>query len=209
MNVEYCQKCDYPVEKCQCGEIAERMEKMRLARTLRETEALGGALAMRMFTLEGYDNRAAIAECAEFPQLGLFLFGPTGSGKTHLATALVRQQPGGRVIKLCDILRSIRAAENARRENEIIKALATGPLVIDDLGMEKMTEFAVQTIDEICDNRIMADCGGLIITSNYGLNALALKIGERSASRINGMCKVVKISGEDRRIKKSQEDKKL
>jgi DNA replication protein DnaC len=202
MSVEYCEKCHYPLIKCQCSEITERAGKEHIAALQRETAALGGALAARMFTLENYANKKAIADCEGYPQQGLFLYGPTGCGKTHLATALVRKQPFGRVFKPTDILRQMRGCESAREEDALIKGLATGPLVIDDLGVEKITEFAATTLYEIFDRRWMADCGGLIVTSNCGLNGLAAKIGDdRIISRIAGMCKVVKIEGRDGRLK--------
>jgi DNA replication protein DnaC len=39
------------------------------------------------------------------------------------------------------------------------------------------------------------------VTSNLTLDAIAEKVGDRIASRIAGMCKVVEIRGKDRRLK--------
>jgi len=39
-----------------------------------------------------------------------------------------------------------------------------------------------------------------LITSNLTLDEIAEKVGDRIASRIAGMCKVVEVRGKDRRI---------
>lgn len=201
---KYCPKCDYNI--CQCANIAEDVKKAQERAFACDCETLGGPFAVRCFTVSAYHNHKAMADCAKYPTKGLYIYGPTGCGKTHLATALVRQQPNGRVIKPMEILRRMRGFENSNEEDNFIKSLAFGPLVIDDLGVEKLTEFAVTTLYEIFDRRWLSDSGGLIVTSNLGLTALAAKIGDdRITSRIAGMCKTVKIEGNDGRLKKSCE----
>lgn len=75
-----------------------------------------------------------------------------------------------------------------------------GYLIIDDLGAEKLTDFVRQTTYYLINEREMNELP-LIITSNYGLGKLAEQIDDRIASRIAGMCEIVKFGGEDRRIK--------
>jgi DNA replication protein DnaC len=206
MPVEYCNKCDYPTAHCQCDALAaqekRRAETIRKARYKADCARMGGPRAVAEFTLDKYRNKVAIENCAGYPKQGLFLFGPTGCGKTHLATALVRKYENGRVVKPTDILRKMRACEKATQEEALIDSYASGALVIDDLGIEKTTEFAATTLYEIFDRRWMTDPSGLIVTSNVGMNDLAKKIGDdRIISRIAGMCKTVKIEGADGRLK--------
>ena len=75
-------------------------------------------------------------------------------------------------------------------------------LVIDDLGIGRDTEFAFQTLYEIVDGRYMAMKGGLIVTSNLSLDDLAAKLGDdRIPSRLASMCKVIRMTGADKRVK--------
>ena len=76
-----------------------------------------------------------------------------------------------------------------------------GYLIIDDIGAEKLTDFVRQTTYYLINEREMNELP-LIITSNYGLEQLAEQIDDRIASRIAGMCEIVKFKGEDKRIKK-------
>jgi DNA replication protein DnaC len=199
MTANYCPKCDYNM--CQCDNIAAEAKESQERALKRDCEALGGPFAVRCFTISAYHNHKAVADCSEYPAKGLYIYGPTGCGKTHLATALVRQQKGASVIKPMSVLRKMRSFENSNDEDSYIKALSVGPLVIDDLGVEKLTEFAITTLYEIFDRRWLSDSGGLIVTSNLGLTALAAKIGDdRITSRIAGMCKTVKIDGTDGRL---------
>jgi DNA replication protein DnaC len=73
-------------------------------------------------------------------------------------------------------------------------------LILDDLGVEKTTEWSLQTLYTIIDRRYREEKQTLI-TSNLTLDEIAEKVGDRIASRIAGMCKVVEIKGRDRRLK--------
>ena len=200
-TVEYCPKCDYPLTACRCKEIAEEAEKTRQMARLREIKAFGGERAAADYTLDKFDNKAAIAECDCFPKQGLFIYGPVGCGKTHLAVAIIRRFNGARLIRATDFLRDLRACRGAGDEVALLKGLATGPLVLDDIGAEKVTEYASTAIWELLDRRWQNMKTELIITSNLGLNELTAKFGEdRIISRIAGMCKTVKLDGEDRRL---------
>ena len=85
---------------------------------------------------------------------------------------------------------------------EIAEEIAkfSGVLVIDDLGAEKMTDFVKQIIYFIINEREQR-CLTTIITSNFSLAQLDEHIDSRISSRIAGMCKVIQLSGRDRRLK--------
>ena len=72
-------------------------------------------------------------------------------------------------------------------------------LILDDMGAEKTSEWSIQTLYSIIDRRYR-DEKQTLITSNLTLDEIAEKVGDRIASRIAGMCKVVEIKGKDRRI---------
>lgn len=168
-------------------------------------EALGGLKAYKEFTLERYDNKAAIEKCAAYPGRNLYLWGRVGTGKTHLATALVRRLEG-RVVKPQQIYRSCRGLISSTEEQAVINGYINTPyLVIDDLGVEKNTTFSLSTLYEIIDGRDLAYQAGLIVTSNLSLGELAERIGDdRLTSRLAGLCQVVELSGRDRRMDKSK-----
>lgn len=70
-----------------------------------------------------------------------------------------------------------------------------GWLVLDDLGVEKQTDFVKEITYYIINEREVNN-GKIMITSNKGLEHLE----DRIASRIAGMCEVLYFSGEDRRL---------
>ena len=86
---------------------------------------------------------------------------------------------------------------------ELAESIATfpGTICIDDIGAEKMTAF-VQQITYYIINYREQEMLHTLITSNFGLLEISDQIDVRIASRIGGMCRIVKLMGEDRRLKK-------
>ena len=74
-------------------------------------------------------------------------------------------------------------------------------LFLDDLGAEKASSWALQTLYVIIDRRY-GDLKKTVISSNFTLDQIADKLDDRISSRIAGMCKIVKIEGKDRRIQR-------
>lgn len=167
----------------------------------KDIKRLGGIKAYEMFTLALYDNKKAIDLCSGFPTSNLFLWGPAGTGKTHLATAIIRSYSQGRVIKPQYINRKCRGKKDGEEEQASIDKFIYWPyLVIDELGVGSKTDFNFSTLYEIVEGRDMNRVNGLIVTSNLSLSALAERLGDdRIPSRLNGMCKIIEISGIDRR----------
>lgn len=84
-------------------------------------------------------------------------------------------------------------------EGGIIDECANAPvLVLDDLGVERPSEWALATIFEIIDRRYTEE-RPLWCSSNLNLEELAQRLGDRITSRIAGMCEVYEMAGEDRR----------
>ncbi|CAK0742992.1 putative AAA domain-containing protein [Gammaproteobacteria bacterium] len=172
----------------------------------RDIYRLGGLLAYESFTLDRYDNKAAIESCSGYPDVNLYIHGPAGTGKTHLATAIIRSYPGAAVLKPQYINRIVREKTkiSVAAEQAIIERIVRRRnLVIDDLGADKRTEYSGSVLYEVLDGRVMARMTGLIVTSNLSLGALAERLqDDRIPSRLAGLCRVVEIKGEDRRISK-------
>jgi len=209
-KTKWCPKCSYPIygDKCDmCEQLAKEEEAKKAAEYRKNVRRLGGLKAYEDYTEEKYDSRyydakKAISLCAGFPKENLYIWGERGVGKTHLGVISIRKHPQGLLLKPYDILRGVREfALDAKEEKKAIQRLVEHPcLMIDDLGTEKLTEYAASLIYEIIDGRDMAKRSGLLITSNFDLNGLAAKMGDdRVASRLSGMCRVLKLSGNDRR----------
>lgn len=171
---------------------------------------LGGYKALN-FTYESFvvaeGNQDAFDAASSFDYQtdNLYLFGACGTGKTHLACMVAREameknlcaeyiQPGR-------LLRRVRGKTGAEEQAEIDRLAGLDVLVLDDLGAEKDTEYAIQILYEVVDGRVMSYRNGLVITSNLPLPELARKLGDdRLPSRLAGLCKVIEITGNDWRL---------
>jgi DNA replication protein DnaC len=148
---------------------------------------------------------------------GLYLTGPVGTGKTHTAWAALtawcmttrvvprirpEEGPGGwdrpNVIftRMTDLLDDLRPGDESRQRIRDCQNAAL--LVIDDVGAEKSSEWTQERFYSIIDHRY-AEQVPLILTGNLPPKELAPQVGERAASRLAEMCKVVAMTGEDRR----------
>jgi DNA replication protein DnaC len=108
-----------------------------------------------------------------------------------------------RWITVPELLLSLRASfkDGAQfTEEEVIGEYSNvSLLILDDLGAEKSSEFTIQSLYLIIDRRY-SEIRPTIITSNLSLGQISEKVGDRIASRIAGMCRVVELKGRDRRL---------
>lgn len=138
---------------------------------------------------------------------GLYIHGPVGTGKTHIAYSLKKHWDslGGRSIfwNTTELLRSIKndfdkkLYDRDREEERIIES--RGLLFLDDIGSEKMTDFVAETFYLIVNHRYQENLP-IVFTSNLPIADLADRVGDRTASRIVEMCDVIELIGDDRRM---------
>jgi DNA replication protein DnaC len=156
---------------------------------------------------------------------GLLITGSIGVGKTHLAVgilqALVAERGAtGLFFDYRDLLKQVQNSYNSKVSATELEILApvfdAEVLVLDELGASKPTDWVWDTVAHILNTRYN-DRRTTIITTNYA-NAgplgtesgpraamreetLGDRIGERMRSRLQEMCVVVEMQGEDFRQK--------
>ena len=137
----------------------------------------------------------------------LLLIGPTGTGKTHISTAIAREVISRGYDVLYDSAQNILADfddDQFRRryddEPKGKKYLECDLLIIDDLGTEFSTQFSVSCLYNLLNtrqNRALAT----IISTNLSPEELSKKYDGRIYSRIIGSeTKILAFVGKDKRI---------
>ena len=135
---------------------------------------------------------------------GAYIWGPQGSGKTtyacHLLAAFIKDsQQRGRFVSVADLLFRARGHE----AYEYVEGVSRIPhVVLDDIDKGNFTEEARAVLFEVIRQREEKKLT-TIITGNVNLNDLSRITSQAIASRINGMCRIVKIEGADMRKGKS------
>ena len=146
---------------------------------------------------------------SEMQKNGLYLYGDSGRGKTFLAAIIAQEMIQtyrtvifGDVPSLLDDLRSTFNSKSEKQIEDVMNYLTKAEvLVLDDIGTEKATDWAVERLYLIINNRY--NSGKItIVTSNYTLDELNYhynladsKIGDRITSRLKEMCSVARIGG--------------
>lgn len=121
----------------------------------------------------------------------ILLRGNTGCGKTHLAVAMMQEcrAPEQSFITVPELLLEIRSSFSGGTEGEaeIIRRYSVAPLlVLDDLGAEQDTAYAITTLYLIIDRRNRED-RKTIITTNLKMEEIEAAMGARIASRLSEM----------------------
>ena len=131
---------------------------------------------------------------ASEPSGWLVFEGSTGSGKTHLAAAIVnaiidRGSPAKYLsaLDIPDMLRNERFADDDT-ENGTFESLLDAPvLVIDDLGAQQATNWVDSKIDQLFTHRFNGRIPTVIVLANPSSempDRIALKLDDPSISRI-------------------------
>ena len=165
------------------------------------------------------DNHVATAWIDD-PHDALYIAGPVGAGKSHLAWALVRRwllrhpklafqgwQTGYLLHHLrpgnAKVIPAVPSTWQMSGTPEIIinhfqDVCSANLLLLEDLGAENLSGWALEQLTAIIDARYSAELA-TIYTTNVAPRELAGRVGERIASRITHNATVVPIIGADRR----------
>lgn len=241
MGIEY----NMPL-KCRC--VIEREEKEREQRIIQGRERIRrdmrefAGLSKRNFNqrFRNYQpddgQTKAFQAAREFAKTyiegkndgtGLLLIGGVGSGKTHLAAAIVNAvidyvpisdydaagcgdgfrcgltpSSGTRFIGTVELMEQLRETYNSSESGsaqEIIRRYQEARLlVLDDLGAEKPSDWARERLFEIIDRRYN-DCTPVVITTNADVQELYQKLGARICDRIRSMCATYTVTSRSHR----------
>lgn len=182
---------------CLTFQESEKVLRDRVEKILGKWSAGRFTLANFKTPTDGHREAKKAAIAFKPESESLFIHGPCGSGKSHLAAALLQEWASAlrgsvgfeRTTHLMRMLRGLKGFEEALYiENLAAKKL----LVIDDLGVGRGTEFTLAVLYEIIEERTHRGRHGLIITSNLSLDEIADKFGDdRLTSRIAGACRTI------------------
>jgi DNA replication protein DnaC len=134
---------------------------------------------------------------------GLYIFGPTGVGKTYMAAGIVKQlQTEGWTVKWMtarEYLAAIKAEFEIPGEEGVTDAgiREANLLVLDDVGAEDPTDYNNNKLADLIGTRHQR-LAPIIVTTNTSLNAT--RLDRRTQSRLYELCEQIELTGKDQRI---------
>ena len=132
----------------------------------------------------------------------LYFCGRTGLGKTHLSLAIANEaiKKGYNVVygSVINFLNKLEREKFGRTDTFETEDVLIGAdlLILDDLGAEFSTPFAVSALYNIINSRIARGVP-TIISSNLSIKEVQDRYPESVASRIIGTFKIVEFAGKD------------
>jgi DNA replication protein DnaC len=203
------------VTRCECWQ-------QRLSQSLLKSARIPRGYAhceFSNFEIHTDTQRAAHRKAArlveQFPVVdkGLLFYGDTGVGKTHLAVALLREaivRKNARAIfyetrELLKMVRDTYSGSAELTELAVLKpVLEAEILVLDDLGLEKKSEWVDETLGLVINTRYSERRLTVITTNLRDLDStepgsFAFQLGLRTRSRLKEMCEWLLIDAVDTR----------
>ena len=211
----------YVPSLCRCGRMAREAEEIRQEQQrmmaqvneLAQYNMLGTAkLKGATFdTAEQREDGAAAFEigrryvrdfesiCKSEDDLkGLLLYGPVGTGKTHLAACIANELMNKFVPVLFTSVIELTGLYPDELSEVLYKMRSAQLLVLDDLGAERNTDFKLEQVYNVVNSRCN-DMKPLIVTTNVTLDDMRSEQDMRYRriwERVRSMCRPVRMDGE-------------
>ena len=199
---------------------AKRRARMAEIRQLKADGLRDASLAQCTFENDlGYQPESAKlrAYAEKFPEMmqsgaGLLLWGNVGTGKTFLAAcvanALLDQGVPVLMTGTAKLLNAVAGVWPSERNTFLESLNAYSLLILDDLGMERSSEFSMEQLFSVVDGRYRTG-KPLIVTTNLTLQELKNPPNlahRRIYDRLLEMCTPIKINGQNIRQLRAQEN---
>lgn len=185
-----CYKCLKPTgSTLSCPECARHTEMM--------ADCLGGMRALQTYTPDTFQpspiTQAAFLAAKTFNALreNLYLYGPCGTGKSHLATIAARGYlPHVLTKQPLEVLADTVGAGKGDSREAVLRLSRVKVLVLDEIGTGTDSAKTVDRLYDVLNRRYQDRAGGLIVTSNLSLEELAKYLkDDRIPSRLAEMCR--------------------
>lgn len=181
----------------------QAQEEMRLVQDLKRNSLMDNAF--REATFESYrvdkDNARNFKLCKRYAEhfdemleknMGLLFYGDVGTGKSFSAACIANHLLDRRIsVVMTSFIKLLDAMQNFGNDNDamIRKMNRAKLLIIDDLGAERATDFALENVYHVIDSRVR-ESKPLIITTNLTLEEIRsprdMKLS-RIYDRLNGL----------------------
>ena len=143
--------------------------------------------------------------------IGLLLYGDVGTGKSYgaacIANKLIEQKIPACMVNLSSVLNSMGGYQSEEKNSYISNLMQYPLLILDDFGMERQTEYALEQVFNVIDARYRSG-KPLIITTNLSLaelNSPKSREHKRIYDRILEMCQPVNFGSIGRRSGRAKE----
>lgn len=174
--------------KCESKELEEKKKQEEYEEQMRRINRLKEASMMdkkyREVTFDKYEVREENKKVFEMAKKyvdrfqdmykknqGLLLYGPVGTGKSFTAACIGNYLlDNAKPVIMTSFVKILQDIWENDREAEYITILNSASLlIVDDLGTERETDYALEKVCNIIDSRVRAN-KPMIITSNLELN---------------------------------------